>query len=691
LTQLAALGSQDQYLSVAGEITFFKGVYRRHTNFAKESVMMQFNQTPSWGSQTTCVISRTGDLLSKVWLNATLPPLNTPLKKEEFYNLKKALMGNTVKKLQSNGLPATEVGKVPFTEVWTVEQNESLYLPSRSKEGVYYTATLDVSNSIAKSSISSTTTWDSFDLASLFGADPVVDLKYLQEQFIIQRSIVGGNTSGPFVWDVGSLDEATFNNSLDLQREFIQRNPGKYPKARYCDEVGHAMIEKVDLVIGGTLIDSHPGHYLQVWNELTQTPEKKQIARLIGRSGSEAELEEWAMESQELYIPLQFFFCRHLMCSLPLIALQYHQVELKFTFKKLSEVVAFAGYKYHASDGLLKTPAASNLFIGHNASWYQHMSATQSDFVTARSKDELTNSSHELKAKLMCNLVYLEEEERKTFAGSTHEYLVDLLQFQGPQAATESTTTYHAYFNHPTSELIWTITPRVAIENGEPFNYTALQSAYNSSGDTLVRAKLQFNGYDRFGYFDASYFREIVPAQYHTSVPTRPVYVYSFALEPEDFRPSGSVNLSRIDNVKLILDHVNFNPPITVQPVIGSDAVNDYFASGYSERSEALPVSQSVAKREHRLSSDTSMVSSYIGATNGGNTITEKMLLQTIARQNHSTAVALHPDQAGNGLFLQQADGMATKIVPGADIHVYARSKNVLRIKSGMAGLAYAN
>jgi hypothetical protein len=77
------------------------------------------------------------------------------------------------------------------------------------------------------------------------------------------------------VWDVGSLDEATFNNSLDLQREFIQRNPGKYPKARYCDEVGHAMIEKVDLVIGGTLIDSHPGHYLQVWNELTQTPEKK--------------------------------------------------------------------------------------------------------------------------------------------------------------------------------------------------------------------------------------------------------------------------------------------------------------------------------------------------------------------------------------------------------------------------------
>ena len=167
---------------------------------------MQFNQVCAWGSHSTCVISRTGDLLSKTWLNVTLPALNPPLEKEEFIARKAA------------------------------------------------TTRPDL-------------TTDEFDL------------------------------------------------DLELQSEYIQTNQGKYPKARYCDCVGFALIDKIDLVIGGTLIDSHPGHYLQVWDELTQTPEKKQIQHLVGRSGSEAELEELAMGKQNLYIPLQFFFCRHLMCS----------------------------------------------------------------------------------------------------------------------------------------------------------------------------------------------------------------------------------------------------------------------------------------------------------------------------------------------------------------------------------------
>jgi hypothetical protein len=415
-------------------------------------------------------------------------------------------------------------------------------------------------------------------LGASMGSNPyTVNLQNVFNKYTNQ----GKDYHKPFSWMQDRLDEITFDNSMELQKEFLQNNPGENPKARYCDEVGHAMIDKIELVIGGTLIDSHPGHYLHVWNELTQTPEKKQIGHLVGRSGSEAELEDMAMDEQDLYIPLQFFFCRHLMCSLPLIALQYHQVEVKVTFKQITEVVAFPGYQYLQENGTIRQPPAANISLGHTASWYQHMITTNRDYVNVRPKASLQNNpAYHLSAngvKLLCNLVYLEEEERKTFAGSTHEYLVDLLQFQGPQTCEGTKTTYHAYFNHPTSELIWTFVPRVAIRNGEPFNYTALQSSYNSAGDTMKTAKLQFNGYDRFAAMPATYFREIVPAQYHTSVPTRPVYVYSFALEPEDFRPSGSVNLSRIDNVKLVTEHVDFKPQIVVQPYIGTDAVNDIF------------------------------------------------------------------------------------------------------------------
>jgi hypothetical protein len=411
---------------------------------------------------------------------------------------------------------------------------------------------------------------------------------------------------------------------------------------------------------------------------------------LIGRSGSESELEEFAMEDQNLFVPLQFFFCRHLMCSLPLIALQYHQVELKVTFKKLNDVVAFPGYKlnkleFDATNSELASPDEQAL--GANATFYQLVG--HKHLVTLRPRDGMERNYPIKGAQLMCNLVYLEEEERKTFAGSTHEYLVDLLQFQGPQSTGELNTTYHAYFNHPTSEIIWTFVPNVSIANGEPFNYTALQSAYNAAGDTLKQAKLQFNGYDRFGYFPAEYFREIIPAQVHTSVPTRPVYVYSFALEPEDFRPSGSVNLSRIDNVKLVLDHVRFNPEIQVSPVVATDKVNDIFKHSTMSLAQAgAPGAPNPAGLVRGLvkNSQTDFAS---GLQSTG--ITRNMVARDLAKMQNSTAVAVHPDKVGKGLFLQQTDGMATEIIPGAVLHVYARSKNVLRIKSGMAGLAYAN
>jgi hypothetical protein len=78
--------------------------------------------------------------------------------------------------------------------------------------------------------------------------------------------------------------------------------------------------------------------------------------------------------------------------------------------------------------------------------------------------------------------------------------------------------------------------------------------------------------------------------------------------------------------------------------------------------------------------------------TNSINTnINRRQMENMIARATTPDAVAIHPERSGQGLFLQQTDGLATEIEGGAELYVYARSKNVLRIKSGMAGLAYAN
>ena len=73
LMQLVAYGAQDIYLTGNPQITFFKVVYRRHTNFAMESIEQTFNGTANFGNKVTCTISRNGDLVHRMWLQATLP------------------------------------------------------------------------------------------------------------------------------------------------------------------------------------------------------------------------------------------------------------------------------------------------------------------------------------------------------------------------------------------------------------------------------------------------------------------------------------------------------------------------------------------------------------------------------------------------------------------------------------------
>jgi hypothetical protein len=72
LLQLVAYGAQDVYLTGNPQITFFKVVYRRHTNFSIESIQQTFNGNATLGQRVTCQISRNGDLVHKLYLQATV-------------------------------------------------------------------------------------------------------------------------------------------------------------------------------------------------------------------------------------------------------------------------------------------------------------------------------------------------------------------------------------------------------------------------------------------------------------------------------------------------------------------------------------------------------------------------------------------------------------------------------------------
>ena len=76
LLQLVAYGAQDVYLTGNPQITFFKVVYRRHTNFAIEAIQQTFNGNPGYGNTVTCQISRNGDLINRMYVQVDIPAVS---------------------------------------------------------------------------------------------------------------------------------------------------------------------------------------------------------------------------------------------------------------------------------------------------------------------------------------------------------------------------------------------------------------------------------------------------------------------------------------------------------------------------------------------------------------------------------------------------------------------------------------
>ena len=127
ILQLVAYGAQDVYLTGNPQITFFKVIYRRHTNYAVESIKQTLNGTVNFGNRVTVQITRNGDLIHRIWLRFHFTVTDTTYLLQPFYGLKL---------LKNNEL---EIGGQRVDKhygEWMYIWNE-LSLPEGKKEGYY--------------------------------------------------------------------------------------------------------------------------------------------------------------------------------------------------------------------------------------------------------------------------------------------------------------------------------------------------------------------------------------------------------------------------------------------------------------------------------------------------------------------------------------------------------------------------
>ena len=380
----------------------------------------------------------------------------------------------------------------------------------------------------------------------------------------IQQTPTGSNTLGS-----RATFQITRNGDL-IHRIYFHtniKNKDSSKAVALVPHVGQKLLKTVELEIGGQRIDKHYSEWLYIWNELSLPYGKRNgYYTMVGANDNNLCTKLAAGSSYELYVPLEFWFCRNVGLALPLIALQYNEVKITIEYESGGNLVDINDTNLCAEE--------TTITNGNK------MVADPSTAATGASVIFSTTSEVELvDANLWVDYIFLDTDERRRFAQLSHEYLIEQLQFTGTDSITQSSgpdnmKSLRMNFNHPCKELIWTIR-RDAVNEGNPFwnNFGDCNTSSNAFVETVVagtksandytinnnpvmQAKLMLNGNERFSARKGDYFSIVQPYQHHENTPGenhKGINVYSFALKPEEHQPSGTLNMSRIDTAVLSL------------------------------------------------------------------------------------------------------------------------------------------
>jgi len=236
--------------------------------------------------------------------------------------------------------------------------------------------------------------------------------------------------------------------SVDISKG-IESGGNQYKAFRWLNWIGHILIKFVEIKIGGQRIDKHYGEWLHIWNELTQQPGKMGgYAEMVGNVPKLTQIHSSNVTTglttscetgaYTLYIPLQFWFCRNVGMALPLIALQYHDIVVNIEFQELDKCI-----------------------------W----AASQNEplkFISSKGQSVIDSTTSLSKTNLYVDYIYLDTDERRRFAQVSHEYLIEQVQFTGEETLSGNGGTSHLVklnFIHPVKEIIWTVQPTNFIES----------------------------------------------------------------------------------------------------------------------------------------------------------------------------------------------------------------------------------
>ena len=516
LMQLVAYGAQDVYLTGNPQITFFKVVYRRHTNFSMECIEQPLDSA-RFGGRHTVQVLRNGDLAGRMYLKTTLPVL--PAGVAWCRRPGHAIL---------NYIECT-VGGSQVDKHW----------------GQWYDLWYELTHTVDQERGYNKMVGDVTELTTVTASETSAYTVYVPLQFWFNR-----NTGLALPLIALQYHEVRFN---------IEFNP----LAECVVTRGTATVSGRDLASTSILVD-----YIYLDQE-----ERRRMAQV----GHEYLIEQVQHNGEESVTGTQQKFkldfnhpCKELIWAVRVGALSstsdkfltYYNGNEDLTLAYAARNVAW-GMVSNSSGTLTSAdwkevkdfsgPSAEQIVSGTVGLLNVVQGTTTFTFVvTNESSSDFSGNDLWVNTKALPGI-------SENVTSITVNVTVTSANAVKDIAFTDVTVDSHTLTLANVSVPVQTTgdvrsSKSYDMSIAQPFNY-GLDLAGN--GNPIVSAKLQLNGHDRFDEQDGDYFNYVQPYQHHTRTPADGVNVYSFGLHPEQHQPSGTANLSRIDTTQLHLTFVS--------------------------------------------------------------------------------------------------------------------------------------
>ena len=295
----------------------------------------------------------------------------------------------------------------------------------------------------------------------------------------------------------------------------------------WTNNIGHALIKEARLRAGETILDRQTGEWMNLWGTLTTSSSKKDAYNdLVGHDEALISSTDGLPGEQNLFVPIPFWFCRHPQTAFPLIALQHQHLRMEIDVRKLEDL-------------LIPAPPCGERIPG----------------------------LYNIEMSLLVEYVYLDREERRWFVNRPQVYLIEQVHqdLHNEFCSGSNLIRKEIGFNGLMKELFFLPRYRERGRQNLWFYYSSQTPDISGGGgvlpgisggehgDIIESAKIQYDTYDIVPELPARFYRVVQPYMHHTSSPDDFMYCYSWAINPEEWQPSGHLNTFRSSNMTLVI------------------------------------------------------------------------------------------------------------------------------------------